>query len=288
MQFDAPVLDETSTDWPRFSVISSSYDVSGRREIDYQGPELGLILRSGGPTHDVLRMEDGRTERFTFRPGQVLLIPAGERVRGYIQGGGATIRNALLLAESDWIAWASGGEFELPHLGLRWSADLGNPLIVEAMVALERETQQPGPMGRTYAESLALVILTEVARHHAVRPAEVSRSDGIAPRRLRRVIDYIEAHLGEDISLLDLAVEAGVSRVHFVRQFKRLAGLSPHQYVLRRRVERAAALLKDQDACLKALAHEVGFSSQSHLTSAFRRVYGTTPGAYRHRRTLPE
>jgi len=204
-----------------------------------------------------------------------------------VQGVGA-ICSARLWVEPDWIARASGGEFDLPRLGLRWSADLRNPLIVEAMAALEREVEQPGPMGRTYAESLALVILTEVARHHAIRPADVSRSDGLAPRRLHRAIDYIEAHLGEDLSLLDLAVEAGVSRVHFVRQFKRLTGFSPRQYVLRRRVERAAALLKDRDACLKALALEVGFSSQSHLTSAFRRVYGTTPGAYRRRRTSPE
>jgi AraC family transcriptional regulator len=73
--------------------------------------------------------------------------------------------------------------------------------------------------------------------------------------------------------------------VHFVREFRRLTRLSPHQYVLRRRVERAAALLKDRDVCLKALTLDVGFSSQPHLTVAFRRVYGTTPGAYRDRRT---
>jgi AraC family transcriptional regulator len=78
-----------------------------------------------------------------------------------------------------------------------------------------------------------------------------------------------------------MAAEACLSRVQFVRQFKRLTGLSPHQYVLRRRVERAAALLKSGEVCLKGLAPDVGFSSQSHLTEAFRRVYGVTPGAYR-------
>ncbi len=117
-----------------------------------------------------------------------------------------------------------------------------------------------------------------------MKPAgALPRAPGLASRRLGRVPDFIDAHLAGDLSLRALAAHAGVSRVHFVRQFKRLTGLAPHQYVLRRRVERAAALLQNRDACLKALALEVGFSSQAHLTAAFRRVTGTTPGAYRDR-----
>jgi AraC family transcriptional regulator len=284
MRYDAPLLEQASADWHGFRVISSRYDVAGRREFDWDIPEITLAVRLSGQTHHEARFEGGRTERFVVRPGQVPLLPAEQRVRGHTQGVG-TIKNALLLLAPDWIARASGGEFDLPRLGLRWSADLRNPLILQALVALVREVEQPGPMGRIHAESLALVILTELVRDHAVRPGALSRADGIAPRRLRRVTDFIEANLTGDLSLLALAAHAGVSRVHFVRQFKRLTGLAPHQYVLRRRVERAAALLKNRDACLKALALEVGFSSQSHLTAAFRRVYGTTPGAYRDRHT---
>jgi AraC family transcriptional regulator len=280
-RYDAPLLGQASADWHGVRVISSRYDAAGHREFDWHIPELMLAVRLSGQTHHEVRFDGGRTERFVVRPGQVRLLPADQHVRGYTQGVGDS-RNALLLLEPDWIARASGGEFDLLRLDLRWSADLRNPLILEALLALVREVEQPGPMGRIYAESLALAILTELVRHH---PGALSRADGIASRRLRRIPEYIEGHLGEDLSLVDLAAEAGVSRVHFVREFRRLTRLSPHQYVLRRRVERAAALLKDRDACLKALALEVGFSSQSHLTAAFRRVYGTTPGAYRDRHT---
>lgn len=279
-RYDAPLLWQASADWDGFRVISSRYDVAGCHEFDWHIPELGLAVRLGGQTRHEVRFDRSRTERFAVRPGQVLLLPADQRLRGHTHGV-RTIREALLLLEPDWIARASGGELDLPRLDLRWSADLRNPLILEALVALAREVEQPRP--RISGESLALVILAELVRHHAVRPRALSRAAGIASRRLRRVTDFIEANLTGDLSLQALAAEAGVSRVHFVRQFKQLTGLSPHQYVLRRRVERAAALLKEREACLKALALEVGFSSQSHLTAAFRRVYGTTPGAYRNR-----
>jgi AraC family transcriptional regulator len=285
-RYDAPLLGQASADWHGFRVISSRYDAAGRHEFDWHIPELGLAVRLSGQTRHEVRFDGGRTERFTVCRGQVLLLPADERVRGHTQGIG-TIREALLLLEPDWIARASGGKFDLPRLKLRWSADLRNHLILEALVALVREVEQPGPMGRISGESLALVIMTELVRHPAVRPGALSRAAGSASRRLRRVTDFIEANLTGDLSLQALAAEAGVSRVHFVRQFKRLTGLAPHQYVLRRRVERAAALLTNRDACLKALALEVGFSSQSHLTAAFRRVYGTSPGAYRDRPLPP-
>jgi AraC family transcriptional regulator len=281
-RYDAPLLGQASADWHGFRVISSRYDAAGRRQFDWHSPELGLAVRLSGQTHHEVCFDGGRTERFTVRPGQVRLLPADQRLCGHTHGAG-TIREALLLLEPDWIARASGGEVDLPCLEPRWSADLRNPLIREALVALVREVEQPSPLGRIAGESLARVILTELVRQHAGRPGALARAAGIAPRRLRRVPAFIDAHLTGDLSLRALAAHAGVSRVHFVRQFKRLTGLAPHQYVLRRRVARAAELLQDRDACLKALALEVGFSSQSHLTAAFRRVSGTTPGAYRDR-----
>jgi AraC family transcriptional regulator len=154
------------------------------------------------------------------------------------------------------------------------------------MAALGRELEQPGPMGRIYTESLALLILTEVVRQHALRRAALPTADELSSPRLRRVTDYIEAHLGEDLSLLTLATEAGLSAVHFAREFKRVTGSAPHQYVLGRRLERSRALLARGDRSITEVALTVGFSSQSHLTTAFRRVYRTTPAAYRNERTL--
>jgi AraC family transcriptional regulator len=152
------------------------------------------------------------------------------------------------------------------------------------MAALGREVEQPGLLGRAYTESLVVLILTELVRHHSALGSPPKQAEDLASRRLRRVLDYIEAHLGEDLSLLTLAFEAGMSPAHLTRGFKRAVGRPVHQYVLGRRVEWAAALLAATEQSVTEVALETGFCSQSHLTTAFQRLYGTTPATYRRER----
>ena len=100
------------------------------------------------------------------------------------------------------------------------------------------------------------------------------------PQRLARVQDYIEHNLGEAISLEDLARVAGVSRFHFARQFRARTGESPMEYLLRARVERGKALLRDSRARLVDISAELGFADQSHFARTFRRLVGVAPSAY--------
>jgi AraC family transcriptional regulator len=152
------------------------------------------------------------------------------------------------------------------------------------MAALRREVEQPGPMGRVYTESLVLVALTELIRHHSTLAVVPNETKGLPAHRLRRIIDYIEAHLGEDLSLLALATEAGVGPAHLAREFKQSIGRSLHQHLLARRVEWAAALLAATEQSIVEIALGTGFSSQAHLTTAFHRQFRTTPAAYRRER----
>jgi AraC family transcriptional regulator len=126
-----------------------------------------------------------------------------------------------------------------------------------------------------------MVTLTELVRHHSTLATAPGHPEGLSPRRLRRILDYLEAHLSEDLSLLALAAEAGLSPGHFARGFKQAIGRPVHQYLLRRRVESASCVLAGTDQPISDVALAVGFCSQAHLTTAFRRVYGTTPAAYR-------
>ena len=97
---------------------------------------------------------------------------------------------------------------------------------------------------------------------------------------LTPVIAFVEEHLGEHFTLHELALAAGVSPFHFVRIFKQMTGLTPHQYVMSRRIARARQLLEEGVMPIAAIAAETGFASQSHLTELFRREVGVTPGAY--------
>jgi AraC family transcriptional regulator len=101
---------------------------------------------------------------------------------------------------------------------------------------------------------------------------------------MRRVTDFIQAHLSQNLSLEALAQQAGFSPYHFARLFRQMTGESPHHFVLRQRVERAQQLLKETNAPLAQVAIESGFANQSHLTRVFKQQRGLTPRAYRQDR----
>lgn len=99
--------------------------------------------------------------------------------------------------------------------------------------------------------------------------------------RLKRAVDYIEAQLAEPLSLAATAASTGITRMHFAAQFKQATGLRPHEYVLRRRVERAQALLVRNHLPLVEVALAVGFQTQAHFTTVFKRMVGRPPHAWR-------
>jgi AraC family transcriptional regulator len=104
---------------------------------------------------------------------------------------------------------------------------------------------------------------------------------GLAPRQMRRVLDYIDAQLTAELGLSELAAIAGLSTHHFVEAFKISVGKPPHQYVMERRVQRALELLRHREGTIAEIAEAAGFSSQSHLTANCCRATGLTPGRFR-------
>jgi AraC family transcriptional regulator len=100
---------------------------------------------------------------------------------------------------------------------------------------------------------------------------------GLPRHKLQQVIDYLMAHLDRNLSLADLAKLIQMSPFHFARSFKESTGLAPHQFVIRARVERAKELLLYSSLDIAAIAVEVGFANQSHLTRCFKRILGVTP-----------
>jgi len=114
---------------------------------------------------------------------------------------------------------------------------------------------------------------------HPILPPSRFRG-GLAGGALRRVKAYIEAHIGERISLGELARQAGVSRFHFARQFRRSTGESPMGYVRRIRIERSKSILQTRETSIAEIAFRLGFSDQSHFTRIFGRLVGVSPGSF--------
>jgi AraC family transcriptional regulator len=159
---------------------------------------------------------------------------------------------------------------------------LHDPLLTQIGLALWRELEQQAPSGKLYAQTAAQMIAAHLLRHYASPEVGVQeRSQGLTRRQVQGVTDFILAHLSQDISLEALAQQIGFSPYHFARLFRQTTGESPHQFVLRQRIEEACYLLKTTDMPLASIAQESGFANQSHFTRIFKRHLGLTPRVYR-------
>ena len=103
---------------------------------------------------------------------------------------------------------------------------------------------------------------------------------GLSASVLHRIRAYIDAHIGEHISLDDLARQAGISRFHFARQFRLTTGESPMGYLRRVRIERSKSILQGRETTIAEIAATLGFSDQSHFTRTFGRLVGVSPGSF--------
>jgi len=155
-------------------------------------------------------------------------------------------------------------------------------VISSVGMALLAELNSEGLSGRLYAESLANVLAVHLLRHYTAAGSEPQRlMGGLSGQKLRQVMNFIADNYGGDLRLDELAQVAGMSSFHFAREFKRTTGTTPHQYLIKFRVERAKALLAEGEIPLIEVGLRSGFSHQSHFTRLFRRLTGTTPQSYR-------
>lgn len=143
------------------------------------------------------------------------------------------------------------------------------------------ELAAQSPNGPLYAETLTVGFTLHLLSRYAVAKPKVPAPRGkLSSVQLRAVVDFVQGHLDEELSLLALAEQAHVSPFHFARQFRATVGLPPHQFVLRQRVQKSLRLIKTGRLPLAQIAVEAGFHDQAHFTRAFRRIMGVTPGSY--------
>jgi AraC family transcriptional regulator len=158
---------------------------------------------------------------------------------------------------------------------------IDDPVIQQLALALKLEIQTGCMSGRLYGELLGTALAARLVQNYAVnKPALEFKASGLPQSQLKRVIDYMKANLTQDLSILDLATLTGMSESHFSRSFKRSVGISPYQYLMQQRVERAKQLLEQRSIAISTIALDCGFANQTHLTKVFRQMTGMTPKAY--------
>ena len=215
-------------------------------------------------------------ETFNYKAGDLSLCDRhiGEWVGlmnvAHLQIG---VSDAALMACSD----GAYGEVEL-----RASRKFANPRLSALVAAAHAEMLAGFPSGRLFLDSVEQAMAVALVNGHAVRhrPVQISRG-GLGPARLRRITELIHAKMEDELSLDDLAQSVGLSTAHFARMFRKSTGQTPHQFVLRQRLERAKAMLRAPDARILDVAVACGFKTQQHFAQVFRDLWGITPTEYR-------
>lgn len=262
------------------SWINSSITFDNRRweckeaELRWTAPHHLVILTEAGHTSQTYIKSDGKDiYDGRDRSGDITFVPAGvERVGVY--------RDTKLSYSALWL----DPNLTLP--GCEKAGDLRllingrDDVIASLLRDLCAETSLGHRPSAVYVEHLTALILLRLGELNKLRKAK-ARREPLSRPALARVREYIHANIGSDISLTELASVAGMQVDSFARRFKAATGLAPYAFVLEERIRMAEILLSGTDQAIGNVAIRLGFSSQSHFTSTFRRLRGIAPRAYR-------
>ena len=273
---DGPFLFRRDAAWEGIKLAHYGFAAGEVPEHSHKDHVITIPLGEG--CSGEIRAADGFRARAQSR-GSVCVIPAGHPFSASLEG---PTENLVIYVDPSLVLRAASDIGPQSHVEVVKRSSPKDPVITSVGMALLGELDSEGLGGRLYAESLANVLAVHLLRHYTdAGPAASSFSGGLSGKKLRMVKNLIAENYESDLSLADLAGVAGMSTFHFAREFKRTTGTTPHQYLIKFRVERAKAMLSGSGIPLTEISSRSGFSHQSHFTRLFRRFTGTTPQSYR-------
>ena len=230
---------------------------------------VGVRRRIAGPWHD--RNLDA---------GDILFVP---RATGSQWEWNGQLHNIHLFIADDYFARVAAAVYgkSSDRIELVDRLSIRDKVIVSTLELLAHEVARGGVGEQLYADALATQLCVHLLRHYttfdSLEPSRATTLDGEAANRVR---NHIEEHLAERLDIATLARIARQSPYHFIRVFKRYFEMTPHEYVMIRRLERARSMIEQQNLPLKRIAAECGFCDQSHMSRLFKARFGETPGKF--------
>jgi AraC family transcriptional regulator len=270
----SPITHSANAVTPWTGLILERHRVGAVEIPEHEHHTFCLHLQTSGPV-EMDWHSHGRTDHLNTGAGNLIFLTPG--TRDSLLWHGPSQRIVASVDPSILAKAATQLELnQLPDFENLWSFQ--DEQLRLLLTEMEREVTSGSATGPLYGDLLGLslsVALIQKYGRASITPA--LHRGGIAKPRLNRVLEYIATNLPSEIRLEDLAAIAGLSVFHFARAFRDSTGITPHQYVLQRRVDTVKTLLRSRNWNLEAIASATGFADASHLTKAFRRHTGTTP-----------
>jgi AraC family transcriptional regulator len=273
----SPLLSSVSAQWDGI-LVAYDYLLPGQTpEISVKQHGIGIFVEMPEPAQ-AERLIDGRFRREQVLQGDVVIVPANTWHRtSWNTAGGAIVlglepkeftRTIDEIIERDRIEL-------IPHFATP------DPLVHQIGLALKRALENSGNTSRLYAETMTTALMVHLLQYYSAQQLTIpTYTGGLSKLKLQQVVDYIHAHLDRDLSLKELAAVVQMSAHYFSQLFKQSTGITPHQYVIHCRIERAKELLMQGKLTIADVAKVVGFVDQSHFHRHFKRLVGITPKAF--------
>jgi AraC family transcriptional regulator len=217
--------------------------------------------------------------------GEVAIIPAGSPWTCRSEGPDSLTMLLLYLRPLFVRAAARELNFSDHEIDLTPQIGFKDKHISHVAMSLLHELNEANVVGRLYADSLATGLAIQLVRRYSTLKDVHVGHGGMAPHKLRKAIALIEHHIYDEeegrLALRAVARDVSMSYFHFSRAFKQAMGMTATNYIAERRIERAKKMLEETELPISEIALRSGFSSQSHFTTAFRRLAGATPKVFR-------
>jgi AraC family transcriptional regulator len=226
------------------------------------------------------RWLDNKRETERRQLGNIAIIPAGISHRC---NWNTTVQFGILAIEPTLLQhigrdWVNPDKIELRPQFMSERDDL----IQSIFATLSAELKMGGIGSNLLIDSLRTTLVIHLLRNYCTTfPRLFSYADGLSAAKLKSIEDYINTHLERDLKLTELSSIAQISPYHFLRLFKKSLGITPHQYILQQRIERAKYLLQSSHLDISEISLRVGFCDSSHLTRCFKSIVGKTPSQWR-------
>lgn len=275
----APVL--SSDKLERAGLRFSQWErLSPRQAYDGSTDARHVVAIHGSPGPvELSEYEPGGMNNGIARPGDIQIIPSGERAHCEWRQSLSFMKLEILPSKLEEVAAASGfGRSANLRLERRFLVQ--DPKLLQLSRWMLEELRSGGASGRLYWDSLSNLAAVHLLQHYTTSSQACLKPKPLTSAQVSRAIEFMHEHLEQDMTLEQLASAANVSLSHLVRLFKRHTGWTPHQYLIRLRVERAKLWIRCGQRSLKEIAAELGFSDQSHFTRMFKKYTGLTPMQY--------